>query len=260
MTKSLRVKCFNRHGIDEFQKLLHDQKAIDKSKRVNFPSHLLTDSSLVVDYRIKAQIDFTKKFKTSQQLGDYLLSVLGPSVEGTDTGLWCWLACGFMDVIAPKGTNILADERYIPAEIFDGDRVKLKMQRHLLRTPYQIVCKTSSSDLDPKFSKLSLNKPPEQHGSFLEICFSNNKIQRSKRVQQTICKLYDDGTGKKAKGFDASPDKKDPNSQKGRGGLRRFAKLIVPRVQENFDLEIMSPDEFIEAWGSEITGSTFFKP
>mgnify|MGYP001305129770 CR=1 FL=1 len=46
---------------------------------------------------------------------------------------------------------------------------------------------------------------------------------------------------------------------KGPERLLRFSPLIIPRVQENFDLDAMNTADIIDAWGAEVKTSKFYK-
>ncbi len=255
----IKIRTFKDNGIDEFRKLLLAEKLLDPTARSQFPQHLISNAALSDEHPSGLEIDTDQKFATSKELGEYFHTVLGGHVTYTDIGIWSWLANVYMDVIAPIPKPIGSLERYIPAESLGDPRSGQKIHRHLIRGPFDVVSKSKSAELDSDFADLLLAKHPNQIGSFFEICYSNIKIKRNTLMQLTAAKLYSNGKGGMTKGFDNRVDKNNPTSQKGKGGLRRFAKYIVPRVQENFDLEIMKPDDFVEAWGDEVKNSAFWK-
>ena len=104
--------------------------------------------------------------------------------------------------------------------------------------PYEVIRDMQSGRLDPDFSELLLSSAVSAVGSFLEICASKNQIMRNRKIQETAFQaLWKKSTVIKPKrGFDGHTSKSDPTN-KIRGGLRRFAKTIVPRIRENHDLE-----------------------
>ncbi len=257
--KSIALRSFNENGIEEFRDLILSEKRLNSTSRTSFPQTLTNDVALSTQHPSALKINPDQKFKTSKELGEYFYGLLKDEVNYTDVGVWSWLANVYMDVIAPIPKPIRALERYIPAE-FLGDPVGgLKTHRHLIRGPFDVVSKNYDTLLNSEFADLLLAKGPHQTSSFFEICYSKNTIKSNILMQQTAVQLYGNGKGGIRKGYDNRIDKKDPTSQKGKGGLRRFSKYIVPRVQENFDLEIMKPDDFVEAWGDEVKNSAFWK-
>jgi len=263
------VKAFNEQGITAFQELVRQEtEQFDSSGiRGSFPTHLMNDPTFVEDRgslgetQAGATVDFSKTFTNKFEFGVYLMAQLGGGADIADAGLWCWLANGYMDKIAPTAKAPGAVERYIPSDFKKTDTNWFgKTQRHLTRMPYEVIRDMQSGRLDPDFSKLLLSSAVSAVGSFLEICASRNQIMRNRKIQETAFKLYGkSGTVIKPKrGFDGHTSKSDPTNKKGRGGLRRFSKTIVPRIRENHDLEVITPDEFIDAWGPEVVNSSFY--
>ena len=154
------------------------------------------------------------------------------------------------DMTAPSSAGIGQLARHI----VNDDRNRI--YRHLLRSAYDIVSGIEAGKFDPKFARAILSVKPSQGGAAFETCMSNQRFLRSIKTQQMMVSLYADATGKLRPGFDDKPNAAN-GEERGKGGLRRFAKVIVPRFQENFDIDRMEMSHVVEAWGDELTSSKF---
>ena len=95
-------------------------------------------------------------------------------------------------------------------------------------------------------------------GDIVEQFISRPKVFGSERVRATILSLYQADTGG-IKRRAANIPSKSRKSDAGKGGIRRFATVYVPRVKLGYDIDEMNVRDIIEACGSEISESEFTK-
>ncbi|MDB9891495.1 hypothetical protein OAD74_08995 [Alphaproteobacteria bacterium] len=261
MSSLTKVQYFTDEGISAFKELLIKQKPLDPTTKSVFPNHLVNDPKFVKEHSSGKSIDPLKKFKTSYDLGVYLCGILGEKDREKDVGLWSWLSNVYIDHILYTKTGLVGElTRYIPAEALGVSMVYGKKHRHLLRGPFDVIYRMRKGKIDPEFARALLQKAPGEIDQFYEDCASRNTIMRNQFLQKTATSLYwDSKNNTKVKGYGNKENKENPSSTSGQGGIRRFAPLIIPRVQENFDLEIMKPSDFVDAWGDELKNSKFYK-
>ena len=256
----LLVKRFKCDGILHFADLLSDERVIRNNDRKSFDTDILANPDYVEDLNDQIKIDTSKIFSTRYELGKYIYTSLKRiSLSGIedDHGVWAWIACAFMDTICPPGTKCPGENaRYIPSEVCNKYRL---FYRHLIRGPYSVIKGVADGIIDKKFGKLLLRNPPYKPGAFYENCYSRQRIRRNKSTQKALVYIYSDSKGELKPGHDERVEPNDLTSLKGKGGVRRFNKIIIPRIQENFDIERLNMVDFIEAWGDEIKTSHFME-
>lgn len=241
----LVLRKFNEDGIRKFRRLLREENFTNREVLRD----ILTDASYAQKLDVKVEIDVSTAFEDRYELGEYFHSHLKSIGDSTNQnyGIWTWLACAFMDTICPvaKMKSFGDDVRYVPSELLG---VPIRFYRHLIRGPYSVIKSVADDSIDDDFAKLLLRNKPWSPGDFYETCYSRSYIRRSKVVQKAIIDIYGNSKGGLKSGC---------NTHNKGGGLRRFAKTIIPRVQENFDVERASTELLIKAWGDEIKSSKF---
>ncbi len=112
-------------------------------------------------------------------------------------------------------------------------------------------------DYGEDFARFFLTgRPASQMGDIVEQIVGRPKLLRNKRIRETIVELYQARGGGFKRGASTEPAR-TRNSEAGRGGLRRFAKVYVPRVKLGYDIDVMAVGDIISTCGPEISNSRF---
>ena len=241
----LALREFNEAGINKFKQLLCGEGFSNREALED----ILTDASYTKKPDVKVEVDVSATFGDRYELGEYFHLCLKDIGSATykNCGIWAWLACAFMGAICPADRKKKFGEYalYIPSEKLGEP---FRFYRHLIRGPYSVIKGVSDGNMDNDFAKLLLRNKPWEPGDFYETCYSRAYIRRNKVAQKAIVDIYGNSEGGLKSGC---------NSHKKNGGLRRFARIIIPRIQENFDIERVTTKDIIEAWGYEIESSKF---
>lgn len=251
------IRALNEAGLQDFMRFIEQTRASEKAGEPGMPApiHLLTSDDKTSLISIDVKLDSTKKFGDRYELAKYLHSVLGPDFrdELYDlSGLWAWIALFYFDQLRAAEGNTQRSEHFIPDEWAKRTPGQDLGYRHSVRTPLLLLRRYGE-----QFARFFLTgRPTYQMGDIVEQFVSRPKALRSDRVRATMLKLYQSKTGGFKKGAATRPAK-SRKSHAGRGGIRRFAGVYVPRVKLGFDIDEMDADEIIATCGSEISGSKF---
>lgn len=252
------IRELNDAGLAEFATFIKETRQAEKAglPKLAPPFHLLSDPAKSTSCAFQVEIDRTKVFGDRFELAIYLSDLMGS--DFTDElyrrpGLWAWLALAYFGQLrAIKRTGTQRAEHFIPDEWAKQTPGQDLGYRHCVRTPFQLV-----KGHDESFARFLLTgRPANEMGDIVEQVVSRPKLVRSERIRATMLKLYQSDTGGFKRGA-ASEPAKSRKSEAGRGGLRRFAHVYVPRVKLGFDIDEMQVPAIITACGPEISSSRF---
>lgn len=251
------IRALNEAGLQDFMNFIEQTRASEKAgkPRLPAPMHLLASDDKTAAIKMDVKLDSTKRFNDRYELAKYLNSVLDPAFDDAFydlAGLWAWLALFYFDQLQAAEGNTQRSEHFIPDEWAKKTPGQDLGYRHSVRTPLMLLRRYGE-----QFARFFLTgRPTYQMGDIVEQFVSRPKALRSDRVRATMLKLYQSKTGGFKKGAATRPAK-SRKSNAGRGGIRRFAGIYVPRVKLGFDIDEMEVDEIITTCGSEISGSRF---
>ena len=249
------IRVFNEDGLKAFLEFIEATRAAEKAgdKPQSAPRELLTDPTKTESLRNNLSIDDGVIFKHRFEMASYLIEVLDPVIDEKlydQVGLWAWIALFYFDQLRGKKTQ--RSEHFIPDEWAKQTPGQDLGYRHSVRTPVRVL-----RDYDEGFAQFLLTgRPTNQMGDIVEQFISRPKVFGSERVRATILALYQGSSGG-IKPRAASIPSKDRKSNSGKGGIRRFATVYVPRVKLGYDIDEMGVRDIIEVCGAEISESEF---
>lgn len=253
------IRALNEDGLKAFQAFIEATRADEKKGDPAHaaPKHLLTDDAMTEALNVTVSIDDANAFNNRFELAEYLNDVLGPVFDErfySHVGLWAWLSLFYFDQLRATKTGTQRSEHFIPDEWAKQTPGQDLGYRHSVRTPLRIL-----RDYGDDFSKFLLTgRPVNQMGDIVEQFISRPKVFGSARVRATMLSLYQAKGGGFKRGA-ANIPAKTRKSESGRGGIRRFARVYVPRVKLGYDIEEMETADIITACGPEISESRFAK-
>ncbi len=254
------IRALNDTGIKAFQEFIEETRAAEKNgnPRLAPPLQLLADEAMTESVEIDLALDNSLSFENRFNMAAHLNTKLGPSFDDRlydNAGLWAWLALFYFDQLrAVKGLT-QRSEHFVPDEWSKQTLGQDLGYRHSVRTPLHLL-----RNYEEAFARFALTgRPVHQMGDIVEQVASRPKLLRSERLRATMLKLYQ-AKNSGAKRGSASAPSKNRNSDAGRGGLRRFANVYVPRIKLGFDIDEMEVVEIVTVCGTEISTSKFAKP
>lgn len=223
---SVKIRKFNRSGLQAFEDLLDDLKSNPSHAEWNTNLKLkidkiLFDENLTAefgDYEIKRD----KKFDNRFEFGKYLYETFGSKHIEKETGILSWLALAFFYQICKKvgkteRLEILSKYRYIP-EIDNSWRY----YRHLILTPI-VVWQRLKED-----SILLLSNPLYESSDTVEKIMSRRDFIANKNMITVARKLYFDEEKRQRKVGAVTSSRP--------GNMQRLARDIVPQLSMTYDL------------------------
>lgn len=256
-----RIRALNQAGLETFSHFLSETRSVEAEGAAQLPPpwHLLRSNETTVELSLKAVVDQSKEFQSRFQLATYINAAFGEGFEDAFFrerrywGLWAWLALFyFAQIRNSKKTQRV--EHFIPDEWSPRTPGQRLGYRHAIRTGLRLL-KENGED----FAKLLLlGRPVSEMGEMVETFASRPKILRSKNIRKTVLALYQNKDGTFKTGASTYPAK-DGKSNAGRGGVRRFVDVYVPRLKLGYDVDAMNVKDIIHVCGPEISGSRFAK-
>jgi len=255
------LRALNEAGLKEFKNFMDDTIAAEKAGGAKLPppSHLLTDNSMTNPLPVTVAVDAAKIFATRFEMADYINAQLDPVFDDAfyrQVGLWAWLALFYFEQLRSKrrGRTTQRSEHFIPDEWQKQTAGQDLGYRHSVRTPVHLL-----RTYGPDFAKFFLTgRPTHEMGDIVEQVLSRPKIWRNERLRETITHLYQAENGGFKRGAATEPAK-SRTSEAGRGGLRRFMTVYVPRVKLGYDIDDMPVGDIVTVCGSEISDSSYAK-
>lgn len=253
----LKILALNEAGLNAFQAFIHETRIAEKQghAQLNPPSDLLRRSDVTKEVGIDQTVETDQIFDTRFDLATYLNTTLDPGFHDRlylEPGLWAWLALAYFRQLRATKTITQRAEQFIPDEWAKQTPGQDLGYRHSVRTPVQLL-----RQYGPDFAKFFLTgRPVNEMGDIVEQVVSRPKLLRSEKLRGTMRKLYQAKGGGFKRGAASAPAK-TRNSEAGRGGLRRFANVYVPRVKLGYDIDEMEVDDIVEVCGPEISRSRF---
>lgn len=249
------VRVLNDDGLAYFLEFIENTRAAEKSGEspLHVPKDLQADVTKTEVLRDGLSIDGSKVFNSRFEMATYLNEILDPVFENKlydSVGLWAWLALFYFDQLRGKKTQ--RSEHFIPDEWAKQTPGQDLGYRHSVRTPARVL-----REYDEGFAQFLLTgRPTYQMGDIVEQFISRPKVFGSERVRATILSLYQAESGG-IKPRAANIPSKDRKSDSGKGGIRRFATVYVPRVKLGYDIDDMAVRDIIQVCGAEISESEF---
>lgn len=249
------IRVLNEDGLRVFLEFIETTRKAENAgyKPQRAPIELLIDPTKTKSLSTRLCIDDSIVFENRFEMASYLIGILG-SVVGEElyeqVGLWAWIALFYFEQLRGKKTQ--RSEHFIPDEWAKQTPAQDLGYRHSVRTPVRVL-----RDYDNAFAQFLLTgRPTNQMGDIVEQFISRPKVFGSERVRATILALYQDRNGK-IKPRAASIPSNNRDSKSGKGGIRRFATVYVPRVKLGYDIDEMAVRDIIEVCGVEISESEF---
>lgn len=253
------IRALNEDGLRAFQAFIEATRAAEKrgDPRQSPPKYLLTDEAMTQNIGVVVSVDDSKVFTNRFDMAVYLNGLFDPVFDErfyTNVGLWAWLSLFNFDQLRAVKIVTQRSEHFIPDEWAKQTPGQDLGYRHSVRTPVQIL-----RNYGEDFAKFLLTgRPTSQMGDIIEQFISRPKVFGSERVRATMLSLYQAKGGGFKRGA-ANVPAKTRKSDSGRGGIRRFAKVYVPRVKLGYDINEMETPDIVTACGPEISDSKFAK-
>lgn len=211
------------------------------------PKVLLKDeTTTVVDGGY--QIDLSKVFSNSYELGEYLANhvFVGPVDRfslSANHGMWAWISLAFMESLVRKGRGAgkpLAKPHYIT----QSQRLAYRL---IARTAWDLV------SLHGEFAKVALGSSKSPWGEMAEQMTARQEIYAHRSFWPVANKLYAMSDGSVKTGATSQRTKKartDPKSKAGLGCIGRLPTTFK-QFERTYNLRHMSSDQIVALLPSE---------
>ncbi|CAN5330784.1 hypothetical protein BH23BAC3_BH23BAC3_26610 [soil metagenome] len=223
---SIKIRMFNRFGLQAFEDLIDDLKSNPSQAEWNTNLKLKIDK-ILFDENLTSEfgdyeIDRFKKFDNRYEFGEYLYGIFKSKHVEKEVGMLSWLALLFFDQICKnfgktKRLEVLSKYRYIP-EIDNSWRY----YRHLILTPI-VVWQRLKED-----SILLLSNPLYESSDTVEKIMSRRDFIANKNMITVAKKLYFDEEKRQRKTGAVTSTRP--------GNMQRLARDIVPQLSMTYDL------------------------
>lgn len=182
-----------------------------------------------------AFVDSDRRFATRFELAMYLHPIVcatGVAEPLLESGMWEWLSLIWIDQLARSKSGALEvgeKARYLVLE-------QRKRYRHLVLGPYEVYYHNRDN---PQDAFCLLYTRPALPGELVGQLGAKLKVVQARAVVSAATKLYMSGT-RHRKGA----------MSKGRGSARRF-NAVIEQLDRTFDLQSMSPTDFLQLLPTE---------
>lgn len=223
----VRIRSFNRTGLQEFENLIDKLKdnpplAQWNEKLRSEIDEILFSNEFTTKFGEGYEIDRDKEFENRYDFGKYLYEIFRSKHVEKEIGMLSWLALLYFNQICRKSgqsnrLQILSKYRYIP-EIENSWR----FYRHLVLTPILVHQRLKEDSI------LLLSNPLYESGDAVEQLMSRQDFIANENILMVSRKLYFDEQKKKPKPrafSDSEP-----------GNAKRLARDIVPQLSMTYDL------------------------
>jgi hypothetical protein len=235
------IRSFNQVGVAKFAAWL-------EAPDVNVPYNLLMDDNLT-DVLDAYQIDLSRKFGTTYELGEYLSTQIVVGAESrlsilSNHGMWAWISLAFMGSIKKRQGSDAGKPLAKPHYIFESPRLAYRL---VARTSWDLVT------LHRAAAKLALGSSKSPWGDMAEQMTSRQEIYAHRRFWQVANSLYTmaDGAVKRGATSQRKKDARlDPKNKSGLGGVRRLP-FTFRQFERTYNLRQMNVDQIVALLPSE---------
>ncbi len=238
-----KVRAFNDIGIAKFTAWLDDPVCPP-------PYTLLEDSSVSVLVDDGYEIDATKKFQTSYELGKYLVEEV--FVGNTDRfallsnhGIWAWLSLAFIDSLLKKERSSKSGKPLAkPHYIMQSPRLAYRL---IARTAWDLV------NLHGEAAKIALGSLKSPWGEMAEQMSARQEIYAHRSFWPVASALYATIDGSVKAGATSQRTKaarRDPKSKAGLGGVRRLP-FTFKQFERTYNLRRMTSVQIVDLLPAE---------
>lgn len=250
----IKLKCFSEQGVDKVRSAIDAHTDGSKKGSHGAPISLddlneiigmASDDSLLEKTNLSIQLDETKKFKSSYELGEYVFSLLKDNnPEEIDSGVWTWLAIVYISQLLRYRKK---DDKYLLGSsyryVFDKN-VRLRYYRHLVYMPWYLY---QFLDTD---SYIFLYSPPFESGEFLAQAQKDEVVSNRELIAMCAKYYFDSDKNKFASGFFGT-NKEDVRT------LRWLVQVIVPQLSVNFDIRHCNKDALFDLLPDSFKNNAF---
>lgn len=229
------VRSLNDIGLERFSAWIADPATAS-------PRDLLEDDATTSIVDGGYQIDSTKQFATSYDLGQYLAKEVFVGQFDrfallADKGMWAWLSLAFIDSLVKKGRGAGAGKPLAkPHYIMQSPRLAYRL---IARTAWDLV------SLHGEAAKVALGSSKSPWGEMAEQMTGRQEIYAHRSFWPVANALYaaPDGSVKKGATSQRSREaRRDPRSKAGLGGVRRLP-FTFKQFERTYNLRRMTEDE-----------------
>ncbi len=231
----MQVRSLNEVGIVKFGAWLDDPVG-------TAPQDLLMDDRATDAIDGVYEIDPTKQFLTSYDLGSYLTAKVFVEVVDrfsllSEHGMWAWLSLAFIDSLVKRGRagdagKPLAKAHYISQSPRLGYRL-------IVRTAWDLV------GLHGEAAKVALGSSKSPWGEMAEQMTARQEIYAHRSFWPVASALYAMPDGSVKRGATSQRTKegrRDPKSKAGLGGVRRLP-FTFKQFERTYNLRQMTETE-----------------
>lgn len=231
----MKLRRFNEAGIKAFR----EELALLRTNPDRDPNQQLLEHrelTEVVTPEVLIQINY---FKTKGEAARYLQAVLGkrrPEELSTDSGLWTWLTCFFIDSVCPpvNGRRSVKNDYYY---IFEP-RNSRHVYRHLLNVSWHIL------QLAPRHNTMFMRTRLDSLDGVTTEVMKRLFLTRIPCMFEVIERLYWDEVRRK-------PRSGISGNRPTAGNLRHRLPLRISQLEKTYDLMSLTADQLIDLLGDE---------
>jgi len=230
-----QVRSLNQIGIAKLIEWIDNPVGIS-------PKVLLEDDAATDVIAGGYEVDLSKKFSNSYELGDYLASQVFLGIQDrfsllSKHGMWAWLSLAFIESLLKKskGAGVgkpLAKPHYVS---------------HSPRLDYRLITRTAWDlvVLHGEAAKVALGSAKSPWGEMAEQMTSRQEIYAHRSFWPVASVLYSLPDGSVKKGVTSQRKKEakwDPKSTSGLGGIRRLP-FTFKQFERTYNLRQMTCDQ-----------------
>ena len=230
-----RVRSLSSAGIERFEAWLINPHGSP-------PQGILSDESMLEDIALPYEIDKSRRFESSYELGVYLCNDVFKGVGDryallTAHGMWTWIALAYIDSLLRRDSTSgrpLAKPHYI--------NVPRLGYRLIPRTAWDLVSQHGDA------ARVALGSTKSPWGEMAEQMTSRQEIYANRSFWRVASLLYgaaDGGVKRGATSQRSREARRDPTSRSGLGGVRRLP-FAFKQFERTYNLRKMSEIEIVE--------------
>ena len=232
---TIYVRKLNNIGISIFSAWIENATTLA-------PVHLLNDEATSEILDNDYEIDISRKFSTTYELGEYLSKeVFGVNSERfsllANHGIWAWLSLAFIGSLCKRGQGGGAGKPLAPPHyVWQNNRLAYRL---ITRTAWDLVT------LHGEAAKVALGSSKSPWGEMAEQMTARQEIYANRSFWPVASALYTKADGSLKKGSTSQRSKeakRDPKNKSGLGGVRRLP-FTFRQFERTYNLRRMTRDE-----------------
>ena len=231
-----QVRSLNDVGIAKFEVWLDSPAGAP-------PKELLEDDTATDVVEGGYQVDLSRRFSTSYDLGEYLANYVFIDIEDrfallSNHGMWAWISLVYIESLVGKGRDARAGKPLAKPHYIQYPRLAYRL---IARTAWDLV------SLHGEVAKVALVSSRSPWGEMAEQMTARQEIYAHRSFWPVAHELYAMPDGSVKTGVTTQRTKKarsDPKSKAGLGGVGRLP-ITFKQFERTYNLRQMSSKQIV---------------